>query len=225
MMRAALILALLLFLASPAHADENGKPATTKAVYIAMLYQHLSGIRPDFEKWIADTSVYRNAALHERVSLMTQKKSELQQVYSLITPAEPVIIDVPVKLTGYSQKKKGFLVPAFNDMTFFSYEYMGQRYALIPNKINEHAWLKSPPEFADAVMRETDNGHKGVITMTLLPLSADKKPMTYGGREYRLVMADISKMEIWSKDCTRTVWEGRPAKEKGKANKLINLYQ
>lgn len=224
MMRAALVFVLLFSLTLPALADD-AKPAATKSVYIAMLYQRLSGVKPDFEKWIEETSAYRNAALHERVSLMTQKKAELQQVYSLITPAEPVVIDVPVKLTGYSAKKRGFLVPVFSDLTFFSYEYMGQRYALIPNKINEHAWLKTPPELAEDVMRETDNGHKGVITMTLIPRYADKKPMTYNGREYRLVMADISKMEIWSKDATRTVWESRPVREKGKANKLINLYQ
>lgn len=210
---------------SPAEAEMVKKPDQTKAVYVAMLHQKLTRKKPDFAAWVEDSPRFRNAALHERVDMMKQKTAELKEVYGLLTPAEPITLEIPVRMSGYSAREGGFLVPTFSNLTFFSYEYMGKNYAIIPNKIEEHQWLKSPPYLAPSIMEATDNGHNAKILMTLTPHSADPYLVLLKGKKYYLLMTEVSKMEIWSKDGTGTVWDTSLNKPASAKNKILNLYQ
>ena len=228
-MKKFLILAAVFFLlhagAARAQIDPTEKPAATKPLHIAMLYQKLTRQKPDFENWVEHTPDFQNAALNERADILQRKTKELETAYHLLTPMEPVVLEIPVRISSYSQQQRGFLITSFSDMTFFGYEYAGNNYAVIPNKIAEYQWLKSPPDLAPAIMRETDNGQNAKIVMTLSPLSAHAEPLAINGRNYRLVMTDIYKMEIWSKDGTKIVWDTQMNHPGSRENKLLNLYQ
>lgn len=218
---------LFLLHASPALAqiDPTEKPAATKAASIAMLHHKLTRQKPDFENWAARLPAVQNAARHEYAALLQQKSRELENAYNLLTPVEPVVLQTPVRISGYSHQQKGFLVTSFNDMTFFNYEYAGANYALIPDKIADYQWLKAPPELADSIMRETDNGQNAQIIITLTPLSAHTDPLAINGGEFRLLMMRVYRMEIWSKDGTEIIWDSQMNNPGSPENNLLNLYQ
>ncbi|MDE1152317.1 MAG: hypothetical protein PW788_07255 [Micavibrio sp.] len=227
-MRLAITLLVLscLLLATPALASSDGKkPEPTPPAYIAMLYNKLLGKAPDFAAWVTSTEQYKEAELYDRAKIVELNSEKMQNTYSLLTVSEPIVLDVTANISGYSPLGKGFLVQNFNDMTYFNYTYMGERYALVPNGMTKYQWLRSPEELSPMIMRETDNGQNAIMTITLTPQAADAKPMQLDGRNCRLIMGEVSKIELWSKDKTHVIWDTQIAETNASKKRLLNLYQ
>ena len=222
MMRHVTLLLALLLAASPALAFGTSKPVATSPLYIAMLYYKLAGDAPDFTGWTKQWDTYQKTDMAERPALLDKRVSEMTNTFNLMTPAEPIIVQSKIRLSGYSATNQGFLIQNFNDVTFFNYNYMGKRYALIPGGMAKYQWLKAPANMVDAIMRETDNGSAGKITMTLISMRADPKPLEMNGKPHNLLMADISKIELWSKDGKTLVWDSQIGESKGRKD-LLNL--
>ncbi|MCC7037747.1 MAG: hypothetical protein IT560_10645 [Alphaproteobacteria bacterium] len=216
-----LSLLIVALLSTPALAFST-KPAPTSALYIAMLYHKLSGDMPDFTGWTKQWDTYQKTEMADRPALLESRVGEMTNTFNLMTPAEPIVVQSRIRLSGYSATNQGFLVQNFNDVTFFSYNYMGKRYALIPGGMAKYQWLKAPANMADAIMRETDNGASGKVTLTLISMRADPKPLEMNGKAYNLLMADISKIELWSKDGKTLVWDSQIGESKGRKD-LLNL--
>lgn len=203
-------------------------PQATPALYIAMLYEKLTGKTgkaPDFEEWVKNWKKFKDADFAARQEIMTAKLAELNNAYNLITYAEPIVVKAKVKISGYSPMGRGFLVQNFNEMTFFTYSYMGKNYALIPSGMADYQWLKAPPTLADLVMRETKNGHEAIVTLTLISMKADPKPMVMGRRAYRLLLAEISKIEMWSRDGQNIIWDSQIGSADKTHKDVMNLRQ
>lgn len=130
-----------------------------------------------------------------------------------------------MKITGYSPVGKGFLVQYFHDLTYYLYTYMGNRYALVPNGIMAYTWLKAPKSFTKEIMEETNNGRDAKLLLTLIPQTADPKPMMLNGKPTRLMMAEVTKVELWSKDGTRVIWDDKMNAPSSVRSRLMNLYQ
>lgn len=222
MMRYVTLAFAVMLAATPALAFSTAKPAATSPLYIAMLYHKLAGDAPDFTGWTKQWDVYQKTDMADRPALLEKRVGEMTNTFNLMTPSEPIIVQSRIKLSGYSASNQGFLVQNFNDVTFFSYNYMGKRYALIPGGAAKYQWLKAPPNMADAIMRETDNGSAGRVTLTLISMRADPKPLVMNGKPYNLLMADISKIELWSKDGKTLVWDSQIGESKGRKD-LLNL--
>lgn len=208
--------------ASPAFGFGTTKPAATSPLYIAMLYHKLAGDAPDFTGWTKQWDVYQKTELADRPALLEKRVGEMNNTFNLMTPAEPIIVQSRIRLSGYSASNNGFLVQNFNDVTFFGYNYMGKRYALIPGGMAKFQWLKAPANMADAIMRETDNGKSGKVTLTLISMRADPKPLDMNGQPHNLLMADISKIELWSKDGKTLVWDSQIGETKARKD-LLNM--
>jgi len=221
------LLAILacLFLSAPAHAGDGKKPEATPAAYIAMLYSKLLGTTPDFAGWVMSTEQYKQAELYDRAKIVSLNVEKMQDTFSLLTVSEPIVLDVTATISGYSTMGHGFLVQNFNDMTYFNYTYMGDRYALVPNGMSKYQWLRSPEDLAPMIMRETDNGHNAVMTITLTPQAADAKPMLLDGANRKLIMGEVSKIELWSKDKSHVIWDTQIAETDAGKKQMLNLYQ
>lgn len=220
----------LLALMSPvlARAADNTMPNATPANYIALLYEKLTnktGKMPRFENWVKDWPTYKKADFMEREKIMSDKVKELESTYGLLTWAEPIVIKTKVKISSYSHAGKGFLVQNFNEMTFFRFYHMGKGYAVIPGGMADYQWLKAPPGLSDIVMRETKNGHEAIVTITMTSTKADPSPMVMGRRYYRLLLADISKIELWSRDQKNIIWDNQIGSMDRTHKKLLNLRQ
>lgn len=219
-----LALALAVMLAATPALAFSTKPVPTSPLYIAMLYHKLSGDMPDFTSWTKQWDTYQKTEMADRPALLESRVNEMTNTFNLMTPAEPIVVQSRIRLSGYSPTNQGFLVQNFNDVTFFNYNYMGKRYALIPGGMAKYQWLKAPANMAEAIMRETDNGASGKVTLTLMSMRADPKPLEMNGKPYNLLMADISKIELWSKDGKTLVWDSQIGESKGR-KELLNMRQ
>ena len=223
-MRALLAALLILLIATPAFASGK-KPDATQSIYVAMLYEKLLGKTPGFEDWVRSSPKYAKIELYDRPQYLKDEVEKMYDTYNLLTVTEPIVLDVNAKITSYSPLGKGFLVQNFNDMTYFNYTYMGQRYALIPNGVASYQWLKCPPELAASIAREMNPDNNTVrLTLTLTPQGADPNPIQMDGRTYKLVMAEISKIELWSKDNSFVVWDTQFNSTDVKTKSLLNLH-
>jgi hypothetical protein len=207
--------------------EQVKKPADTQAVYIAMLYEKIlhGGEAPDFEDWVRKSPDYENAQLYERPNIVEKNSKNLKDTFQLITYTEPIILSLKVHISGYSKTANGFFVQNFQNMSYFDYTYLGQRYAVIPNGLAQYQWLKAVPEEVPEIMRETDNGSATNLVISLVPMSADPKPMTLNGKTYNLMMTDISKIEIWSKDGSHVVWDDKMNAPSSVRSQLLDLFQ
>ncbi|MDI1226162.1 MAG: hypothetical protein PSY14_00560 [bacterium] len=222
MMRYFTLLLAVMLAATPALGFGGTKPVATSPLYIAMLYHKLAGDAPDFAGWTKQWDLYQKTDMADRPALLDKRVGEMTNTFNLMTPAEPIIVQSRIKLSTYSATNQGFFVQNFNDVTFFNYSYMGKRYALIPGGAAKYQWLKAPANMAEAIMRETDNGTAGKVTLTLISMRADPKPLVMNGTPYNLLMADISKIELWSKDGKTLVWDSQIGESKGRKD-LLNL--
>ncbi len=202
------------------------KPKATEASYIALLFLKLTGKFPDFHAWAQQTPEYIGAAPDEKISTLEVKAKEFENTYNLLTLADPVIIEIPAKLSSYSALQKGFLIESFTTNMYFGFSHLDSSYAIIPKDITNRQWLPVPPEYADAILSRTNEGKEVVIQMSLLPVYADNKnPMLLNDIDHWLILADISKISLWSSDGTRLLWESRNPQETQSPNKLLDLYR
>lgn len=225
---AALAFGFILGFATLSYAGSGNvtRPAPTDALHIAMLYEKLISDRtPDFTDWVMETPKYKKAELYERPDIVEKGKEELAKTYRLLSTNEPIILEVKMQISAYSPVGKGFLVKYFNDLTYYRYTYMGNRYALVPSGVMAYTWLKAPKSFAEEMMKETNNGHDAKLLLTLIPQSADRKPMILDGRPTRLMMAEVTKVELWSKDGQRVIWDDKMNAPTSTRSKLMYLYQ
>lgn len=209
----------------PAAAEETRRPPPTPAMYIAMLYEKFAHAkRPDFAEWVKKSKEYREAELHEQPEILEREGAKLKSVYDLMY-MDNITVTMTARLSGYSPMGGGFLVQNFNEMMFFNYVYLDRRYAVVPEGITRFQWLKAPPEDAAGIMRETANGQSAKLVLTLAPVAADPKPMVMQGRKYHLLMAEVSKIEMLSKDGTRTIWDDTMNAPRSLRNKLREMYR
>ncbi|MBI1214332.1 MAG: hypothetical protein GC185_00770 [Alphaproteobacteria bacterium] len=223
---AAILAALALAAARPACAQllKQQKPKPTQARYIAMLYDKLTAHMPDFDAWARATPAYKNAPLVKKAEVETATGKDLLETFTLMTVSEPIVMTAEAQISAYSTMGNGFLMQNFNDMSFFDYEYDGERYALVPNGIVDYQWLHDLPSDNDNIMRETKNGYHAQMVFTLVPLRADPKPMEMGGVKYHLILADISKIEMWSADGSRVIWDSTMNDPTSVKSRLMNMY-
>jgi hypothetical protein len=202
-------------------------PDATKSVYIAMLYEKIRHPQntPDFEDWVRQTPDYNDAQLVDRPALVLKESKELKNTYDLMTPSEPITIVIKAHISGYSATEQGFLVTNFQKLTYFDYAYSGERYALVPNGISSYQWLKAVPEEVKEIMKESDNGKSANLVLSLVPTQIDPKPMALDGKKHKLMMADISKIEMWSKDGTHVIWDDKMNAPTSERSKVLDLFQ
>lgn len=203
------------------------KPGYTKPVYIAMLWHRLNNFTPDFEKMAQKSPSYIGANELERPAIMKAKAANLHDIHSLITPTEPIYIEYKTRSSLYDARRKQIRLVDLSPSTFFDYTYLGQRYAVIPNKITAFAALKMEQEISAPIMKESGSGKSLTLLFTLTPKAADKNPLMLNKKNYNLILADIAKVEIWSADGTMVLWEGKVAEEvpENPTGELLQLYQ
>lgn len=212
---------------SHAQLTQPKMPEQTKAIYIAMLYEKFvhSNTTPDFEEWVQRSPDYLQAELYQRPDIVLKNSKELKTTYNLLTPTEPIVLIIKARISGYSPTGKGFLVQNFKNMSYFDYTYLGKRYALVPSGIDRYQWLKAVPEEVNEIMRETDNGRNATLVLSMIPSQADPKPIELNGKKYNLMMADISKIEMWSKDSSHIIWDDKMNAPSSVRSKVLDLFQ
>lgn len=230
-----LFLAAALALALPAPASAQPvyvpplakvRPNPTSAGYVAMLYTKMTRQAPDFEKWAMASKDYANAAQFDKMVAAKEKIAELKGVYELLTPNEPLIIELPAKLSEYSQLNGGFFLDNLREDQLFSYNFFSRFYGVAPMNIMDFQWLKVTPAQARAIAAaKADPANKITAVFYVEPKYADKSaPFDYEGQAHWLISGEVRKMSLF--DENGLLWAS-PDKEAEEAasQELLNLKQ
>ncbi len=158
--------------------------------------------------------------------MLEKKSKELEETYNLLTMADPILVEMPVKLSGYNAMQKGFIIENFKPDTFFDFTYRDQNYALVPRALTEKQWVPVPPGEADAFLSLTKEGRDALAQITMTPRYADpQSPMEIEGKPHWLMLGEIAGISIWTADGSRKLWQSEGGGPSTEPNKLLDLYR
>lgn len=202
------------------------RPNATSDGYVAMLYTKMTKQVPDFEKWAMASRDYADAAQFDKMVAAKEKIAELKGVYALLTPNEPLIIELPARLSEYSQMNGGFFIENLREDQLFSYNFFNMFYGVAPMNVMDFQWIKVTPAEAQAINRaKADPASNITVIFYVEPKFADKSaPFEYEGQAHWLISGEVKKMSIFSDN--GILWSS-PDKEADEAasQELMNLKQ
>lgn len=215
---------LLLFLLAPGAAGAQQPPAAaqqpaaapevTSPDYIALLYHKLSRQAPDFKVWAEKEQ---------------QDPERLKQAYVLLSTAEPVVVETPVKLSTYNSASQGFFIQNFRRSTFFPSSFQGRSYALVPQGIIDKQWMRvDDPVTAKALDDAAKATPERILRARLVldPQYADASGAAeIDGVAYWPIAVSVRRIVIYAQD-GKVLWQsdgGSAADEQRR--RLLNLYK
>lgn len=216
--------------AAPVYGTQEKKSLPSTPDYIAMTFYKLTRQMPDFNAWAQLTPAYKNAAPFEKLSVMDQQAQRMKESYDLLTLQEPLIVEMPVKLSAYSTTNHGYFIENFRADTFFPAFFADQAYAIVPQGIMDKQWLKvSDPLLAKHIDAAVQSRPDRLLMMALFmtPDYADKSaPVFLEGTNYWLMAATIRKMMLYDPGNNLLLWSSDTADIRDeKHQRLLDLYQ
>lgn len=230
-----LLLALLLY-TIPVQGQEisallpsPAQPQTTTPLYIAMVYHKLAGQAPDFQGWARQTASYAAASDFEKVTVLEQEAGQFRDIFSLVTLADPLIVERTVRLGAYSFDNKGFLVGGLDERTYFSSTFYDRNYAVVIPDLMDYQWIAIEGVSAMDLDKAADlSGRNLKLVLYVDPVYADKQAaIPLDGQDYWLLSGRVSRMSLYTPDGQRMLWERNSTVYKeGETNEeILKLYQ
>lgn len=229
---AALFLALTQM---PAEAQMGGsqepepKPEVSTPGYVAMAFYKLSGGTPDFRAWAESSKAYNEASSFDKDMVREKQMADIENIFSLFTLDEPLVVSMPVKLSEYSFSNKGFFIESLKEDLFFPVNYVGSDFALVPENIMDHQWMRAGDKQAKDIERAAKNRPERTLDMYfhLVPKFADRKaPLNIEGVDRWLLLGEVRKMTLVVPVSDKVLWSSQDANfEETKDNELLDLYQ
>lgn len=226
-----IVLAGILMLTVWAHGTsaaetERQKPGPSSPVHIAMTFYKLARQLPDFDGWARRTQAYTDAPAADKAVVALREAQALKDMYSLLILQEPLVIETPVQLSGYSASNGGFFVENFKEDTFFQARHNDRTYAIVPQGITDRQFLQ---EGDPAMISAIEAAKKGGLMMTLLlsPTYADgTAPVALDGENYWPIAAVVDQMILHAADGAIPLWQSQDsAADNQKHRELLNLRQ
>lgn len=202
------------------------RPRLSTAEEVAITQHVLSGDPPSAREWASHTREYKEANDFDREAVLDAKRREYVAKFNMFSKPETLVIGANIQLSAYSEANKGFIVESFDDQTFFSYNFAGQKYAIVIPKLMEYQWLSVDPETAKKISRST-GAYQGRVrlVMEIEPKFADKNPMELRGDTYRLLAGEVISFSLYGLTSDRTLWarSGSGHAERTRGD-MINLF-
>lgn len=202
------------------------RPLPTSFAMVAMQFYKLTAQTPDFESWVKIGQAYKTASPFDQKMILAREKEKLEDIFRKVSPASPIIVETFVDISQYSIVNKGFLIDNFTEDTFFSIDFNGIYYALVPNRVLDHQWMKVTEEEAKRIENAKIGGGAGVrMYLELTPKYADSaSPLLLGDHNHWLISADITKMMLFDRE--NLIWQKKA--ESGadpRHQQLMDLYR
>lgn len=222
----AVLACLLLAFPTPVQAESGGSPiSTTEDVVIA--FYKTGGAKPNFEKWVKDREPYRTTPIARRPETLELETTRLKNLYAAFDPKNDFLT---IKTTARAHtaqtpdpadptKTIQSLVMEFQagDADYFPYDFMGERFAVIPQNIKQHLNPAIPRAQYDYLLNVLGNGKPVTMIIELRPAKADLTapfdmdgtgggPSEKDGKGQWMFLTDIASISIWNKNGTM-LWE------------------
>jgi hypothetical protein len=204
-------------------------PEPTSPGYIALVFNRLTGQKPDFSAWVMASDDYRNAVAFDRDLVMREKTAELEKSYQLIMSETQLIIRHPIRLLPYSRVKRGFFVENFRPDTFYAVNFLDRNYAIIPQDLMNYQWLGvEDPKQMDAMQAYVGKGENDLVMMMYITAtSADaKEPFIHKDKKYWLMSGKIARIQIFDSRGEYLLWDNLSREESEKVQQeVLDLYR
>ncbi|MDP2204793.1 MAG: hypothetical protein Q8K65_00645 [Alphaproteobacteria bacterium] len=203
------------------------RPRISTAEEVAIVQHVFAADPPSATEWARHSKEYLEANDFDRESVLDVKRREYIEKFRLFAKPETLVIGANIMLSSYSAVNKGFIIESFNDQTFFSYDFAGQKYAVVIPKLMEYQWMSVEPDIAEKLHVLTV-GATGRVRMILEvePKFADKKPIELKGALYRLLAGEVASISIIAPLTGEVLWvrngPGRAEKVRGNMMKLYD---
>jgi hypothetical protein len=203
------------------------RPRISTAEEVAIVQHVFAADPPSATEWARHSKEYKEANDFDREAVLDVKRREYIEKFRLFAKPETLVIAANIQLSPYSKVNKGFVIESFNDQTFFSYDFAGQKYAIVIPKLMEYQWMSVDPETAEKIKGAVVSGY-GKIRMVLEvePKFADKNPIDLQGTTYRLLAGEVATISISALRSDTVLWSrngpGRAEKVRGD---MIKLYE
>lgn len=204
-------------------------PVPTSPGYIALVFNRLSGQKPDFSAWVAASDDYRNAVAFDRDLVMREKTAELEKSYQLIMSETPLIIRHPVRLLPYSRVKRGFFVENFRPDTFYAVNFLDRNYAIVPQDLMNYQWLGvEDQKQMEEMQKYVGKGENDLLMfMHIVATTADaKEPFFHKDKKYWLMSGKIARIQIFDTRGEYLLWDNISREEAQEIQQeVLDLYR
>ena len=208
----------------------KAKSTPSSPDYVALLFYKMTAQIPDFDTWARQSPAYKKASVFNRMMILEKEIKNMQEGYNRLSLHQPLIVEMPVRLSGYSHANNGFFIENFRTDTFFPITYSNQSYAIVPEGIIDKQWIKVATENEARIIEtaaRSDVGRLLMLTLFLSPEYADKRtPISLDGRDYWLILTNIKKMILTPLKSNTLLWQSDSVNFRDeKSQKLLDLYR
>ncbi len=199
----------------------------TKPKDIAFTFYRLAGLKPDFAPLIQSTSAYQNADEATKAKMLTEDKAKMDQEFNSLNPkARAIVVRSAVQLKMNLGAPAGMTLnfPEHTGPIYFAYQWAGENFAVIPNKIDSFVTIPLKMAEASAVSARLDSGGNATMVLELLPLSTDSnRPMRLDGLDQWLMMTNIVSISFYNQ-YLQTIWSwDAPGYKRPEQKPLLDL--
>lgn len=219
-------LACLLLVLPGARAESGGTTISTTEDIVLAFYK-TGGAVPNFEKWVKEREPYRTTALARRPETLEREITRLKNLYAAFDPKT----DFLTVKTSARARAVEMLDPAdpsrtihglamefdAGDADYFPYDFMGERFAVIPKELELHLNPVLPRTQYDYLLDVLEKGKPVTMILELRPAKADMTapfdmdgtgggPDEKDGKGQWMFLTDIASMSIWNRAGT-LLWE------------------
>ncbi len=205
---------------------KNSKPTANKNHEIALIFYKLSSILPDFITMAKDYKDYKASFGESKIATLNTRAEELKNAYSLLTLQEPLVVEMPVKLSEYSKNNKGFFITNFEEKTFFKFKHHNKNFAVVPESIMDQQWLKVTDKKTVYEMNKANKAQGGNSLTALIfmaPIYTDSSSTAdIQGTDYWLTFAEINKIEVYLPNSLIPIWRSDDTTLNQENNRKLN---
>ncbi|MBI1215303.1 MAG: hypothetical protein GC185_05720 [Alphaproteobacteria bacterium] len=199
---------------------------------IAAIYYKLRGAAPDIGQWAMSTDEYKAVANNafERQSVLENQMADLRSKFSVLSLNDDIVIRMAVQVGEYSPLNQGFIVgDEFSEHAFFRYNFGGEHFAVVPQKLEDEKWVSAPPNIAADITAAAEKSKGRLVNAALFvkPVYASKQPAQLDENySYNLISATIDNIMFFDAGWKKVIWERNSDKyNKEQKNDLLNLKQ
>lgn len=205
----------------------NNVPEITAPIYVAITFYKLARQKPDLDAWAQMTQAYKEATDFDKPTVQQDQAAKLKAVVDLQTAREPLVIQVPVQLSALNAANQGYFIESFKKSTFFPVTFADRNYALVPQGIIDHQWMKldspeaaKPIEAAAALTKRLFN-----MVLVLAPQYADNSgAANINGQDYWPLAVKIDNMILVDQNGL-PLWQSNAPEADTTHDKILKLRQ
>ncbi|MEZ0260232.1 MAG: hypothetical protein ACAH80_04440 [Alphaproteobacteria bacterium] len=185
-------------------------PSITTPEQVMLLHHVLSARRPDFKGIARASDEYKAANDFDKEKVVDAKVMALRNNYEMTTAGDKLVVKVPVTVSSFSVRNKGFIINELNDAMNFKYVYSGKNYAFIPLQLGEHQWIDASDDAtALAIDKGRGKNNDYMLYIFFSPTYADppdRMTPLEDGKEYTVMTGSIDHIDLFDAESKEKLW-------------------